>query len=153
MALFAEPEGDVKETVFIILLFSLNWCILGTVSNTISNFKSGIGIGGRLHHADFYNNKLNSDVADSFGYYSRGGDFNDILIKNENIEVTRRPIDFYNIKADSNAPLVFDECDMVSTGRVAYYIYNCENIIIQNSTLNMPITIIKSLGIQLLNNK
>lgn len=121
-------------------------------NNIIENCKSGIGL-GHLKNSQFYDNHLNSEVVNSFGYFTRGGVMNDVSVKNEYVEVTRRSIDFYNIEADESNPLVIDNCIFVSTENKNSNIDNSQNIIVKNSSLNTEIDIVNSLNIQLINNE
>ncbi len=123
--------------------------------NTLTGFKSAIILDDKLYGAHIHNNKLETDVPTSFGYVARVGytkDIKDILIENEEVVVTRRPIDIYDLKAHSNENLVFDNCTFTSSGNKSNNIDGSENITIQNSTINTDVGIVNSINIQLINN-
>ncbi len=121
--------------------------------NDLTDFKTGIVLGNKLHGAEIYNNKLRTSLPTSFGYVSRGADIVNVNIRKEEVDVTRRPIDLYDLIADSANNIIFDDCSFRSSDNKANNIDGCENITIQNSTINTDVNVVNSKNIQLKNNK
>ena len=120
-------------------------------NNILTGFKTGISL-GKLKNSNFYNNDLNTNVATSYGYSSRGGIIFKVNVNDEKITATRRAIDFYNVIANLDNNLIFDNCKFVSTDNKSNNISDSENITIKNSQLNTQIDILNSINIQLINN-
>ncbi|MDN3667146.1 right-handed parallel beta-helix repeat-containing protein [Algibacter miyuki] len=110
--------------------------------NALTGFKSAISLGKRFYYSKFYNNTLETDLSTSYGYVARGADIKDINIKNENITVGRRSVDFYDVIADSEQGLVFDNCEFNTISRNKSNIDGCENITIKNSTFNVDFSVV-----------
>ncbi|MDN3667147.1 right-handed parallel beta-helix repeat-containing protein [Algibacter miyuki] len=121
--------------------------------NVLKDFKSGITLGKRFYKASFYNNTLETDLSTSYGYVANGADVKDIFIKNETINVGRRSVDFYDLIANSEKNLVFDNCNFNAFSKNKSNIDGCENITIQNSQFNVDFSIVdNSKNILLINN-
>lgn len=117
--------------------------------NNLINFKSGIGI-GNLKNSNFWNNNLSSGVVNSYGYFTRGGTFEKVIIKNDVIDVTRRYIDLYNVIGVNENDLIFEACQFNSEKNSN--ISNSRNITIRNCTMNVGIDLNNSLVLFLGNN-
>ncbi len=119
--------------------------------NEFLNNANAVGIGS-IDNGEFYQNKIESNLSISFGYFTRGGTHKNVNIHDEIIKLNYRPINLRKVKADTNAPLTFTNCEMISLDNKDNFIENCENISITNNMINTGFIINNSQNVNIENN-
>ncbi len=121
-------------------------------NNTLLGFKFGIGIGS-MKNSTFTENKLDTDVANSVGYYSRGATIDNVVLTNESAVVTRHAMQFSKIEASpttTDRHLKFVGGDFFSKGENTSTINESKNIEIRGTNFNTEIDIINSENINII---
>jgi len=120
--------------------------------NTLLNNQNAIGF-ENIINGEFYNNSITSNLQYSIAYFSRGANLKGVTVHDENIYVDYRPINLRSIEADTNTPLLFSNCELISVANNANFIENSNNISITNNVINTDFRVNNSENINISNNR
>lgn len=101
-------------------------------NNTVRDFTEGIYFRD-IVDSEISNNDYKSDRFISYGYLSYGGNTENVTISNDKIEVTHRPVNFFNFNRDADTSLTIKNTEIISPKEL--YIYNSNNVTLENNDL------------------
>lgn len=120
--------------------------------NTIKDCVSGV-VFGDLSSSELHNNNIFSDLEYSVGYRTNSAIMDNVIIRDEIVEVDYRPINLRNFSTENaNKPIKFTTSRLISKTGQDNFIDSSKNISITNNVINTDFIVQNSENITVTNN-